>query len=192
MKIRYLLLLLFIPIIYTACQKEDEDNTNNNSSDNTSASIIGGWHANNLVITTRRGYYENYPIGKVVLETETETWTPTNQNEGVTSWYVDFKDNGECITTSIQIDLYYSPCQVYIEIDTNNYMKQGNTLIFLDDTDLFSDDVVYNIETLNNSTLTLSATENDTSLYLSSGPNPVQDVVYFTEDEMNFTFDRDN
>ena len=70
-------------------------------------------------------------------------------------------------------------------------MKQGNTLIFIDDTDLF-EDVAHNIETLNNSTLTLSATENDTSLYLISGPNPVQDVVYFTEDEMNFTFDRDN
>lgn len=190
MKTKYLFLLLFIPIIYTACQKEDEDNTNNNSSDNTTASIISGWQANRVEIITRRGYYENYPNDKVFLDTTIETWTPTNQNEGVTSWYVDFKDNGECITTSIQIDLYYSPCQVYIEIDTNNYMKPGNTLIFLDDTDLFFEDVVYNIETLNNSTLILNATELDTGLY--SGANPNQDVVYFTEDEMNYTFDRDN
>ena len=113
MKIRYLLLLLFIPIIYTACQKEDEDNTNNNSSDNTSASIIGGWHANNLVITTRRGYYENYPIGKVVLETETETWTNNNQLNEIISWYADFKESGECIITSIESN-------GEIEIDTNN------------------------------------------------------------------------
>ena len=69
-------------------------------------------------------------------------------------------------------------------------MKPGNTLIFLDDTDLFSEDVVYNIETLTNSTLILNATELDTGLY--SGANPNQDVVYFTEDEMNYTFDRDN
>ena len=190
MKKRYLFLLLFVPIIYTACQKEDEDNSSNNSSNNTTASIISGWQANRIENITRRGYYENYPNGKVFLDTTIETWTPTNQNEGVTSWYVDFKDNGECITTSIQIGTEYNPCQVYIEIDTNNYMKPGSTLIFLDNTDLFFEDVVYNIETLNNSTLILNATEVDTGLY--SGANPNQDVVYFEEDEMNYTFDRDN
>ena len=190
MKTKYLFLLLFVPIVYTACQKEDEDNTNsNNVSNNTSASIIGGWQANSVEIITRRGYYENYPNGKVFLDTTIETWTSTNQNEGVISWYVDFKDNGECITTCIEIDLMYSPCQVDIEIDTNNYMKQGNTLIFLDDTNLFEDEV-HNIETLNNSTLILNVTELDTGLY--SGANPIQDVVYFMEDEMNYTFDRDD
>ena len=70
-------------------------------------------------------------------------------------------------------------------------MKQGNTLIFLYTSNLF-DEMVFNIETLNNSTLILSSTENDTSLYWGSGPNPVQDVVYFTEGEINYAFDRDN
>ena len=185
MKTRYLFLLLFIPIVYTACQKEDEDNTNsNNASDNTSSSIIGGWQANFVEFITRRGYYEDYPNGKVFLDTTVEIWTNNNQFDDVVSWYADFKENGECIVTLIESD-------GEIEIDTNNYLKQGNLLIFLDDTNLFEDEV-YNIEALNNSTLILSATENDTSLYLASGPNPVQDVVYFEEDEMNLTFDRDN
>ena len=184
MKTRYLFLLLFITIIYTACQKEDGDNTNNNSSDNTTASIIGGWQANNFEVITRRGYYENYPIGKVIIETETDTWTKNNQLNEIISFYTDFKENGECITTLIDSN-------GEIEIDTNNYMKQGNTLIFLYTSNLF-DEMVFNIETLNNSTLILSSTENDTSLYWGSGPNPVQDVVYFTEGEINYAFDRDN
>ena len=189
MKTRYLFLLLFIPIVYTACQKEDEDNTNsNNASDNTSSSIIGGWEANFVEFIETRGYYENYPNGKVFLDTTIDIWTNNNQLDDVVSWYADFKENGECIVTLVELD---EENNYYTEIDTNNYMKQGSTLIFLDDTNLFEDEV-HNIETLNNSTLILRATENDTSLYLASGPNPVQDVVYFEEDEMNYTFDRDN
>lgn len=184
MKTRYLFLLLFIPIVYTACQKEDEDNTNNNSSNNTTASIIGGWHASRVEFIRTIGYYENYPNGKVFLDTTIDIWTNNNQLDDIVSWYADFKENGECIVTLIESD-------GEVEIDTNNYMKQGSTLIFLDDTNLFEDEV-HNIETLNNSTLILRATESDTSLYLASGPNPVQDVVYFEEDEMNYTFDRDD
>ena len=182
MKTRYLLLFLFVPIVYTACKKDDEDNTNSNNSLNNTSSVIGGWQANFVEFITTRGYYEDYPNGKVVLETETETWTNNNQLNEIVSWYVDFKENGECIITLIESN-------GEIDIDTNNYLKQGNLLIFLDDTNLFEDEV-HNIETLNNSTLILNATELDTGLY--SGVNPNQDVVYFTEDEMNFTFDRDN
>ena len=187
MKIRYLFLLLFIPIIYTACKKEDVDNTNsNNTSDNTSSSIIGGWEANFVEFIETRGYYDNYPNGKVVVETDTENWTKNDQLNEIVSWYVDFKENGECIITLIESN---SVSTGEIEIDTNNYLKQGNLLIFLDDTNLFEDEV-HNIETLNNSTLILNATELDTGLY--SGANPNQDVVYFTEYEMYYSFDRDN
>ena len=89
MKTRYLPIFLFVPIVFTTCKKDDEDNTNSNNS--STSSVIGGWQ-----ITTR-GYYEDYPNGKVVLETETETWTNNNQLNEIVSWYVDFKENGECI-----------------------------------------------------------------------------------------------
>lgn len=185
MKIRYLFLLLFIPIIYTACKKEDVDNTNsNNTSDNTSSSIIGGWQANTVELTTTRGYYDNYPNGKVVVETETDTWTNNNQLFEILYWYADFKENGECIVTKIESD-------GEVEIDTTNYLKQSSILIFTDDAgDLFEEEQVHNIETLNNYTLILYVNELDTGL--SSGTNPNQDVVYFTEYEMDYTFDRDN
>ena len=53
----------------------------------------------------------------------------------IVSWYVDFKENGECIITLIESN-------GEIDIDTNNYLKQGNLLIFLDDTNLFEDEVI--------------------------------------------------
>ena len=173
MKTRYLFLLLFIPIVYTACQKDDEKEIiSNDSSTVTSEPIVSGWQLSIFEATTTQGYYENYPNGKVVLENSTQIWATNNPLDEIVSWYADFKENGKCIITSINLE-------GGIEIDTNNYMKQGDLLIFLDDTDLF-EDLVHNIETLNNTTLRLNATEIDTGSY--SGPSPVQDVVYFTED----------
>ena len=189
MKIKYLFLLLFVPIVYTACKKDDEDNTNSNNSLNNTSSVIGAWEANFIEYITTRGYYEDYPNGKVVLETETETWTNNNQLNEVVSCYVDFKDNGECIITLIGSN-------GEIEIDTNNYMKQGDLLIFLSDDNPndgeneFLEEGTHNIETLNNSTLRLNMTAIDTGSF--SGPTPVQDVLYFTEGVMNCTFNRDN
>jgi len=183
MKTRYLFLLLFIPIVYTACQKDDEKEIiSNDSSTVTSEPIVSGWQLSIFEATTTQGYYENYPNGKVVLENSTQIWATNNPLDEIVSWYADFKENGKCIITSINLE-------GGIEIDTNNYMKQGELLIFLDDTDLF-EDLVHNIETLSNTTLRLNATEIDTGSY--SGPSPVQDVVYFTEDGYTYTFFRDN
>ena len=192
---KLLLILLTIPIVYTACKK-DEDDTNN-SSNNTSASIVDGWYVIDAEVTSRNGYYQNYPSGKVIIDEDIESWSDGEiSNEDIISSYYEFTQNEIGVFLDINWSLYsltlVDSDGETIKHDSLLYSKEGNNLIFWDDMMWDIDEEnVFNITTLNNSTLELSSTYSDTG-WTSSGPIPNQNVVYFYEEEAIITFSRDN
>ena len=132
---KLLIILITIPLIFNSCKKED--NTSNSGSSNTSGSILGTWKEENYTNTSTEGYID--PVSGTEVVTNTNVNTGSGDEEG----YVTFTNDNTMLNYIYEND-------TLLGVDTMNYTKNGNEIIFefgtvLTITQLTSTNLSYNL-----------------------------------------------
>lgn len=111
---KLLLILLCLPLLFTACKKEEEGNP--------SFSLVGNWNWISVTSNGYEGYYTNYPNGKVTTNSQSITSIPGDTILQLISWDMEFKNDGVLIQNFVSSSTTNSS-------DTSFWQKIGDSFI---------------------------------------------------------------